>query len=149
MARAAILPRPGLIQNTGRVWNWKVRVMTDITITEADSVQFPMVRHAAVRKRGGEAGMLFRAEVEEALERLNPWMTTAAIRATVEMLEALPPTIEGNCEMLAWLRSERQGYDETENRHRPVRLIVYGPLPLGTAVGREDRGLKGPASRSE
>jgi type I restriction enzyme R subunit len=87
--------------------------MTDITITEADSVQFPMVRHAAeigwtplsphaaVRKRGGEAGMLFRAEVEEALERLNPWMTTAAIRATVEMLEALPPTIEGNCEMLA------------------------------------------------
>ncbi len=101
--------------------------MTDITITEADSVQFPMVRHAAVRKRGGEAGMLFRAEVEEALERLNPWMTTAAIRATVEMLEALPPTIEGNCD----------------------RLIVYGPLPLGTAVGREDRGLKGPASRSE
>ena len=111
--------------------------MTDITITEADSVQFPMVRHAAevgwtpltpqaaVRKRGGEAGMLFRAEVEEALERFNPWMTTAAIRATVEKLEALPPTIEGNREMLAWLRSERQGYDETEQRHRPVRLIDF------------------------
>ncbi len=33
--------------------------------------------------------MLFRAEVEEAPEQFNPWMTTDAIRATVEKLEAL------------------------------------------------------------
>ncbi len=111
--------------------------MTDITITEATTVQFPMVRHAAevgwtplpppvaVRKRGGEDGMLFRDEVEEALGRFNPWMTADVIRATVEKLEALPLTIEGNREILAWLRSERQGYDETENRHRPVRLIDF------------------------
>ncbi len=69
--------------------------------------------------------MLFRDEVEGALERFNPWMTADAIRATVEKLEALPPTIEGDREMLAWLRSERQGYDETEKRHRPVRLIDF------------------------
>ncbi len=111
--------------------------MTDLKITEAATVQFPMVRHAAeigwtplppqaaTRKRGGETGLLFRAEIEEALGRFNPWMTADAIRATVEKLEALPPTIEGNREMLAWLRSERQGYDETEQRHRPVRLIDF------------------------
>ena len=58
--------------------------------------------------------MLFRDEVEEALGRFNPWMTADVIRATVEKLEALPLTIEGNREILAWLRSERQGYDETE-----------------------------------
>ena len=27
--------------------------------------------------------------------------------------------------MLAWLRGERQGYDEAEQRHRPVQLIDF------------------------
>ena len=120
-------------------WMTKRRIldMTKLNISEAGTVQFPMVRHAAetgwtplppqaaARKRGGEAGLLFRAEIEEALGRFNPWMTAGAIRATVEKLEALPPTIEGNREMLAWLRGERQGYDETEQLHRPVRLIDF------------------------
>ena len=69
--------------------------------------------------------MLFRAEVERSLRRFNPWMTGDVLRATVEKLETLPPKIEGNREMLAWLRGERQGYDETEKRHRPVRLIDF------------------------
>jgi len=111
--------------------------MTELNISEATTVQFPMVRHAAeigwtpltpreaLARRGGEAGMLFRAEIEEALGRFNPWMTADTIRATVEKLEALPPTIEGNREMLAWLRGARQGYDETEKCHRPVRLIEF------------------------
>ena len=64
--------------------------MTTLRITEAGSVQFPMVRHAqgigwtpispqvARRKRGGEAGLLFQGELEGALRRFNPWMTTPA-----------------------------------------------------------------------
>ena len=111
--------------------------MTTLNITEAGSVQFPMVRHAAeigwtpippqdaLRQRGGEAGMLFRTELEGALARFNPWMTEDAIRSAVERLEALPPTIEGNREMLAWLRGERQWYDEAEQRHRQVRLVDF------------------------
>ena len=111
--------------------------MTELNITEAGSVQFPMVRHAAeigwtpippdssLQKRGGEAGMLFRDELEGALGRFNPWMTDDAIRAVVERLEAIPPTIEGNREMLAWLRGERQWYDEAEKRSRPVQLIDF------------------------
>ena len=111
--------------------------MNNLKITEAGSVQFPMIRHAAeigwmplppraaIQKRGGEAGTLFRGELESKLRQFNPWMTDDAIRATVERLEALPPTIEGNREILAWLRGERQGYDEAENRHRPVRLIDF------------------------
>ena len=111
--------------------------MTEFNITEAGSVQFPMVHHAAeigwtpippassLQKRGGEAGMLFRDELEGALGRFNPWMTDGSIRAVVERLEAISPTIEGNREMLAWLRGERQWYDEAEQRSRPVQLVDF------------------------
>ena len=111
--------------------------MTEFEITEAGTVQFPMVHHAeevgwkplspsaATRKRGGEAGLLFRGELEEALRRFNPWMNEDAVRSAVERLEALPATIEGNREMLSWLRGQRQWYDEAERRQRPVRLIDF------------------------
>ena len=58
--------------------------MTTLHITEAGSVQFPMVRHAqgigwtpvppkdALDMRGGEAGLLFPSELEGALRRFNP-----------------------------------------------------------------------------
>ena len=111
--------------------------MTEISITEAGSVQFPMVRHAAeigwaplppsdaLAMRGGEAGLLFRGVLEEALRRFNPWLTDDAVRSVVENIQALPPTIEGNRQMLAWLRGERQWYDEAEQRHRQVRLVDF------------------------
>ena len=111
--------------------------MTELNITEAGSVQFLMVRHAAeigwtplspsnaLTMRGGEAGLLFRGVLEEALRRFNPWMTEDAVRSVVENLQALPPTIEGNRQMLAWLRGERQWYDEADQRHRQVRLIDF------------------------
>ena len=111
--------------------------MSALKITEAASVQFPMVAHAAeigwkpispadaAAKRDGEAGMLFCDELSSSLYRFNPWMNTDAVRQAIERLEALPPTIEGNREMLAWLRGERQWYDEGENRHRRVRLVDF------------------------
>ena len=82
--------------------------MTALHITEAGTVQFPMVRHAAevgwdpvppeeaTTKRGEPAGLLFRGELEDALRRFNPWLTGDDIRSVVECLESLPPTIEGN-----------------------------------------------------
>ena len=75
--------------------------------------------------RGGAAGMLFRGVLEEALRRFNPRMMENAIRSVAENLLALPPTIEGNRQVLAWLRGERQWYDEAEERHRQVRLIDF------------------------
>ena len=75
--------------------------------------------------RGGEAGLLLRSEVERALRRFNPWMTGDAVRSVVENLQALPPTVEGNRQMLAWMRGERQWHDEAEQRHRRVRLINF------------------------
>ena len=111
--------------------------MSALKISEAASVQFPMIRHAAeigwtplapreaLQKRGGEDRMLLRGELEAKLRRFNAWLTADAVRQIVEKLEALPPTIEGNREMLAWMRGERQWSDEGEKRHRRVRLIDF------------------------
>lgn len=108
-----------------------------LKISEAGTVQFPMVRHAAEigwttitpddarAKRGGDAGTFFRDVLEAKLAAFNPWLTTDTLRSIVETLDALPPTIEGNRELLSWLRGERQWYDEAEKRHRTVTLIDF------------------------
>ena len=108
-----------------------------IYIVEADTVQFPMVHHAveigwtplspqeARQKRGGVEGMFFRDELETKLAQFNPWMSADAIRQVIELLEAIPPTIEGNRRMLSWLRGERQRYDEAENRQRRVQIVDF------------------------
>ena len=133
--------------------------MTTFNITEATTVQFPMIRHAAeigwkplspqdaLHKRGGEAELLFRDELEGALRRFNPWMTDDAIRAVVERLEAIAPTIEGNREMLAWLRGERQWYDEAESRSRPVQLVDFAAPSNNTFHVTWEWKLKPPARK--
>src|SRR5437588_12872316 len=96
-----------------------------------------MVRHAreigwtvlspeeAEVKRHGLAGMLFTDVLEDKLLEFNPWLGEDQARAIVESIEALPPTIEGNREILRWLRGERQWRDETENRNRPVQVVDF------------------------
>ncbi len=85
------------------------------------------INHAgdARTKRDGEAGTFFRDVLETKLAAFNPWMSTDIVRSVVETLDALPATIEGNRELLAWLRGERQWYDDSEKRHRPVTLINF------------------------
>jgi type I restriction enzyme R subunit len=108
-----------------------------LKISEAGTVQFPMVKHVAEigwtpigpdvakQKRGGEAGMLLRDELEAKLAQFNPWLDQDAVRSIIETLDAIPPTIEGNRDMLSWLRGERQWYDEKQKRHRRVTLIDF------------------------
>ena len=111
--------------------------MTTLHITETSTVQMPMVRHAAevgwvpvpphgaLARRGGPAGLLFRDELEESLHCLNPWLNDDAARSVIERLESLPPSIEGNRQMLEWLRGERQWYDAAEQCQKPVQLIDF------------------------
>lgn len=133
--------------------------MTEFSVTEADTVQFPMVRHAAEigwvplspqeagEKRGGVDGMFFRAELETKLAQFNPWMSADAIRQVIERLEAVPPAIEGNSEMLAWLRGERQMYDETENRYRRVQIVDFDRPAENTFHVTWEWRLKPPARK--
>lgn len=111
--------------------------MSTLKISEAGTVQFPMVKHAveigwasitpeeARTNRGGEAGTFFRDVLEAKLAAFNTWMSADAVRSVMETLDALPANIEGNRELLAWLRGERQWYDEAEKRHRPVTVIDF------------------------
>lgn len=133
--------------------------MTDLTINEGGSVQFPMVAHAAAigwtpvspdlakQKRGGEAGMLFRDELQCALAKFNPWLSADAVRQIIEKLEATPPTIEGNREILAWLRGERQWYDEGERRHRRVQFVDFERPAENTLQVTWEWKLKPPARK--
>lgn len=108
-----------------------------LKISEAGSVQFPMVDHAveigwtpltpfeALSRRGDESARMFRGTLEQKILAFNPWLTVDAARSIVETMDALPASIEGNRELLSWLRGERQWYDEAEKRHRGVTVIDF------------------------
>lgn len=111
--------------------------MTTLKIGEAWTVQFPMVKHAgeigwtvltpaeAMALRRSTSNMLFKDVLEDKLHEFNPWLSEDQVRAIVESIEALPATIDGNREVLRWLRGERQWQDENEKRHRPVQVIDF------------------------
>lgn len=114
--------------------------MTKLAV-ESTTVQFPLVDHAvavgwqpvtpeaALGKRRGEGGLFFYDELEAALLRLNPGVVTPAdIPAIVQQLDSLPGTIEGNREVLEWLRGHKTIHVDSENRDRNVRLLDFdGP----------------------
>lgn len=111
--------------------------MSTLKISEAGTVQFPMVNHSveigwtplkpelAREKRGGDAGTFFKDDLGTKLQEFNDWLTTENVRQIIESLDALPASIEGNRELLAWMRGERKWYDENEKRHRAIKLIDF------------------------
>jgi len=119
--------------------------MTATLANEAGTAQFPLVRHAAemgwavvsdveaLGRRGGEAGLFFQKDLEEALTRLNPGLITSDnVQTVIQRMESVPSTIEGNREILEWLRGNRTIYDERERRHRNVTLIDFADLHRNT-----------------
>ena len=66
-----------------------------------------------------------REQAEAKLSEFNPWLSADALRSIIETLDAIPATVDGNREMLMWLRGERGWYDEAEKRHRRVQLIDF------------------------
>jgi type I restriction enzyme R subunit len=112
---------------------------------ESGSVQNPLIQYAtevgwelvapaeAVKLRRGEAGTMFYALLEETLLKLNPGIvTTENVGEIVRRIEGVRNSIEGNAEILAWLRGERSVYVASEKRQRNVRLIDYEKLNQNT-----------------
>ncbi len=108
---------------------------------EAGTVQFPLVKHAAaigwtvvsdseaLRLRGGEAGLFFYKELEDALLRLNPGIVTPDnVQSIIQRMESVPNNIEGNREILDWLRGNKTVFVESEKRHRNVTLVDFANL---------------------
>jgi type I restriction enzyme, R subunit len=133
--------------------------MSALQISEAGTVQFPMVKHAieigwqpltpedAKTLRGSEAGMLLRDELAQKLRHFNGWLKPDAIRSIIETLDAIPPTIEGNRDMLAWMRGEKSWYDEDEKRQRPVTLIDFDDIDANDFRVTWEWVLKPPARK--
>ncbi|MFA5263083.1 MAG: HsdR family type I site-specific deoxyribonuclease [Opitutaceae bacterium] len=115
---------------------------------EAATVQFPLIRHAvdagwtfvpeaeALARRGGEGGLFFHDELRDALLRLNLGVvTTENVASVIAEIEAAPPSIEGNKQLLEWLRGQRTVFVASEKRSRNVRLIDFAtPLAPGGNV---------------
>jgi len=106
--------------------------------TERATVQDPLARYAAavgwaavsadeaLALRGGEAGLLFRQVLADRLLELNPNVLTAARAVEViSRIENARHSIEGNEEILLWLRGQRSVYVESEKREVNVRLIDF------------------------
>ncbi len=133
--------------------------MSQLSISEAGTVQFPMVKHAveigwspigpdeARQKRGGDSGMLFRDEVAAKLSEFNVWLKRDAVRSIIETIDAIPATIEGNRDVLGWLRGEKSWYDEEEKRHRHVKLIDFEKPSANTFHITWEWTLKPPARK--
>jgi type I restriction enzyme, R subunit len=107
-------------------------------IAELNTVQLPLVRYAegvgwecvskdaSIAKRRGLEGLFHYPELEAALLRLNPGVvTTVNIQAIVQELEAIQPTMQGNNEMLDWLRGSKTIAVPEERRRRNVCLIDF------------------------
>lgn len=106
--------------------------------SEKGSIQFPLVKHAgeigwtivsdtdALSKRKGEGGLFFYDELQAALSRLNPGLVTSDnVSSIIQRLESIPNTMEGNREMLDWIRGNRTIYDTENKRHRNVCFIKF------------------------
>lgn len=105
---------------------------------ENEAVQRPLMEYAeqigwevvppeeALRLRRGESGLFFYPVLKQHLQELNPELVSAETAERIMAdLESVRNSIEGNAEMLAWLRGERGIYDESESRHRNVNLIDF------------------------
>jgi len=108
---------------------------------EGKTVQEPLVKYAiesgwnyvsqsdAVSYRQGESGLLFYRILAEKLIQLNPGLiTTENVNEVIQRIESVSNTIEGNAEILAWLRGEKSIYDPNEKRQRNVVLIDFSDL---------------------
>ena len=106
--------------------------------TESATVQHPLTRYArdagwtivpqgdATTFRRGESGLFFYDLLKQKLQDLNPGVVTPE-RAdeVIHKLESVRNNIEGNSEILAWLRGERSLYIESEKRTRNITLIDF------------------------
>src|SRR6266508_3543832 len=106
---------------------------------ERRTVQEPLIRYVtqvgwahldpeeALSLRRGESGTLLYPTLREKLIALNPGVLTLdSADAVIARIEAVRTNIEGNAEVLAWLRGERSVFVEAEKRQRNVLVVDFG-----------------------
>lgn len=106
--------------------------------SERAVVQDPILRYAeeigwtilspaqAITDRGGESGMLLDGVLRRKLIELNPGLISISnVDDVIRRIESVRTSIEGNAEVLAWLRGERTIYSEAEKRQRNVSVVDF------------------------
>jgi type I restriction enzyme R subunit len=84
----------------------------------------PLSRNGALTERGGEGGTLLYKTLERKLLDLNPGvLTNENVREVIERIESARAGIEGNYEILRWLRGEQTVKVASEKRTRNVILL--------------------------
>lgn len=107
-------------------------------MSEASAVQNPMLRYAdqicwdyiirteALQRRGGAVGLYFTDILKTQLLKLNPGVVNSdRAEDIIRRLKLIAPTIEGNSQVLSWLRGEQSVFVKRENRERNVRIIDF------------------------
>ncbi|PKN00329.1 MAG: deoxyribonuclease HsdR [Elusimicrobia bacterium HGW-Elusimicrobia-2] len=110
---------------------------------EYSSVQKPMIKYAsaigwdpvsqadALSLRKGEGGLLFYRILEEKLIELNPGLINKDnVYEVIGKIESVSNNIEGNAEILSWMRGEKSIYDSKEKRERNVTVIDFSTQAL-------------------
>jgi type I restriction enzyme R subunit len=105
---------------------------------ERATVQNPLVSYAteigwvylspydALTLRRGESGTLLYQTLRDKLVSLNPGVVTVNnVDEVIARIESARNNIEGNAEVLAWLRGERSIYVQSEKRQRNVLLVDF------------------------
>lgn len=112
--------------------------MTPSLASERAVVQEPLIGYAseigwtylspeeALTLRRGSSGVILRDVLWNKLIELNPGVITPEnADEAINRLESVRTNIEGNAEVLAWLRGEQTAFVESEKRHRNVVLIDF------------------------
>jgi len=109
-------------------------------MSEQSAVQNPLIKYVsereigwdyvsrdkAVELRRGETGFFFYGILKEQLIRLNPGtMDDTKADGIIKDLENMRTTIEGNSEVLRYLKGEKSVYHEQKKREVNVKLIDF------------------------
>ena len=121
--------------------------MTPTLGTERTTVQNPLIQYAveigwaylspdeALTLRRGAGGTLFYSVLREKLIALNPGVVSVEnVDAIIATIESARNSIEGNAEVLGWIRGERTVYVPTEKRTRNVAVVDFDPGQTGRNI---------------
>jgi len=110
-------------------------------LSESETVKYPIVGYAkeigwqhippetSLLMRRGERGVLFYELLANQLMALNSGTVDASnVSTIVNRIENYRSNIEGNKEVLAWLKGERSIFSKNQNREINVRLIDFENL---------------------
>lgn len=108
--------------------------------SERSTVQEPLIGYAvavgwsrlsesdALSQRQGASGLLLYGVLREKLLELNPGIVTPEnVDGIVQRIEGARSSIEGNAEIMAWVRGQRTVFVEAEKRARNVTVVEFDP----------------------